>query len=134
MAIRKITTPDNPEPPGGIFSNCLVVGDQIFLAGMTAGGKEFNPTGGGDAYEQCKAALNKVKVQLAAAGATMADVVKMTVYITDIAVRAPFGRARAAFFQEPLPCSTLIIVKGLVDPRLVGEVDCTAIRGASKSA
>ena len=41
MAIRKITTPDNPEPPGGIFSKCLVVGDQIFLAGMTAGGKEF---------------------------------------------------------------------------------------------
>jgi enamine deaminase RidA (YjgF/YER057c/UK114 family) len=132
MSIRKITTPAVPEPPDGIYSNCLVVGDQIFLAGITARGADGKPIGGADMYGQSKAVLEKIGRLLAAAGASVADVVKITVYVTDIAQRPAFGKARGEFFGEPKPCSTMVEVKGLVTPDLLVEVDAVAIRGASR--
>jgi enamine deaminase RidA (YjgF/YER057c/UK114 family) len=133
MTIKKVVSPKLPEPPGGIYSNCLVVGDQIFLAGMTAGGPDGKAIGGNDAYLQSKAALEKIRVMLEAAGASVADIVKMTVYLTDISKRPDFGRARTEFFGEPKPCSTLIAVAALAQPDMMVEVDVTAIRGASRS-
>lgn len=133
MAIRKIVSPKLPEPAGGIYSNCLEAGDQIFLAGMTAGGPDGKPIGGSDAYLQCKAALEKIRVLLEAAGASVADIVKMTIYVTDMSIRPEFSRARSEFFGEPKPCSTLIGVNALAQPGMLVEVDVTAIRGASKS-
>lgn len=131
MTIRRITAPGAPEPAGGIFSNCLEVNGQIFLSGMTAGSGGNTPASD-DAYEQCRAVLAKIKALLEAAGSGMQDVVKITVYITDISVRAAFGKARAEFFGEPKPCSTMVIVKGLVDPALLVEVDAVAVRGAAQ--
>jgi 2-iminobutanoate/2-iminopropanoate deaminase len=130
MTVRKITTHAVPEPAGGIYSNCLVVGDQIFLAGMTAGGADGQAIGGADLYEQSKVVLDRIRSLLEAAGASMRDVVKITVYVTDVTQRAAFGRARTEFFQEPRPCSTLVEVKALVSPDLLVEVDAVAIRGA----
>jgi len=132
MPVRKITTPAVPEPPGGIFSNCLIVGDQIFLSGITASGPDGKPVGGADMYAQSKAVLGKIQHLVEAAGGTVADIVKMTVYVTDIAQRPAFGKARAEFFGEPKPCSTLVEVKGLVAPDLLVEVDAVAIRAASR--
>jgi enamine deaminase RidA (YjgF/YER057c/UK114 family) len=132
MPVRKITTPAVPEPPGGIFSNCLVVGDQIFLSGITASGPDGKPVGGADMYAQSKAVLGKIRHLVEAAGGTVADIVKVTVYVTDIAQRPAFSKARAEFFGEPKPCSTLVEVKGLVAPDLLVEVDAVAIRAASR--
>ncbi len=135
MAIRRITSARLAEPANGAFSNCLVVGDQIFVAGMTAsGGPQGGPIGGSDPYQQSCAAIEKCQWMLEAAGASLKDVVKMTIYLTDIGHRAAFGRAREAYFQEPRPCSTLIEVKGLAQPGMLVEVDVTAIRGASASS
>ena len=134
MPIKKITSPKLAEPPTNAFSNCLVVGDQIFLAGMTAGGgPNGGPIGGDDAYLQCKAAIEKCQTMLEAAGSSLADVVKMTTYLTDMSKRPDWGRARDEYFRDPKPCSTLIEVKGLAQPGMLVEVDCSAIRGASKS-
>ena len=134
MPIKRITTPRVAEPAGNVYSNCLVVGDQVFLAGMTASGVlNGGPLGGSDAYLQSKAALEKCKSMLEAAGSSLADVVKMTIYLTDISKRPDWGRAREEYFSEPRPCSTLIEVKGLAHPSLLVEVDCTAIRGASRA-
>ena len=130
MTLRKIITPDVPEPPGGVYSNCLVFGDQIFLAGMVASGPDGRALGGADVYEQSKVVLGRIRTLLEAAGATMRDVVKITVYLTDVTKRADFGRARTEFFVEPRPCSTLVEVKALVSPDLLVEVDAVAIRGA----
>ncbi len=130
MTLRKITTPAVPEPPGGIYSNCLVLGDQIFLSGMVASGPDGRAVGGADVYEQSKTVLGRIQALLEAAGASMRDVVKITVYLTDVTKRGDFGRARMEFFAEPRPCSTLVEVKALVSPDLLVEVDAVAIRGA----
>jgi enamine deaminase RidA (YjgF/YER057c/UK114 family) len=132
MPITKVTTPAVPEPANGIYSNCLVVGDQIFLSGIIASGPDGKAVGGADMYVQAKTVFERIRHLLEAAGASLADVVKMTVYVTDITKRPDFGRARAETFGDPKPCSTMVEVKGLVSPDLLVEVDAVAIRGVSK--
>lgn len=60
----------------------------------------------------------------------MADVVKITIYLTDMKHRAEFGRARAEYFSGRMPCSTLVEVGALAQPGLVVEVDAMAILNA----
>jgi enamine deaminase RidA (YjgF/YER057c/UK114 family) len=122
MKYRKITTPEVPEPQGGIYSNCLVVGEQIFMAGMVASGEGMEA--------QARAVFGKIDKLLKAAGSSLADVVKMTVYVTDMGKRLEFGKVRNEFFPGNKPCSTMIEVKGLAQPDWMVEVDVTAIRGA----
>ena len=124
MKIRKVTTPQVPEPPGGIYSNCLVLGDQIFMAGITAGGDGMEA--------QARAVFAKIRSLLEAAGSSLADVVKMTVYVTDMSKRPEFGKVRNEVFPGSKPCSTLVEIKGLAGADMLVEVDVTAIRGAGQ--
>jgi 2-iminobutanoate/2-iminopropanoate deaminase len=124
MSLRKITTPKVPEPPGGIYTNCYALGDQIFMAGQTASGNGMEA--------QARAVFTKIKDLLEAANASLADIVKMTVYVTDIAKRPEFGKVRNEFFPGEKPCSTLVEVKALAAPDWLVEVDVTALRGAGK--
>ena len=133
MAITKVAAPAVPEPAGEIFSNCLVVGDQIFLSGMTASGPDGKAIGGNSMEAQARAVMGKVRHLIEAAGATMADVLKITVYVTDISRRAEIGVVRNEFFPGNKPCSTMVEVKGLVTPDLLIEIDAVAIRGASRN-
>lgn len=132
MPIRRITSPRVPEPPAP-FSQCLVVGDQVFLSGMTAAAPDGTSSGGDDMAAQTRACLEKVGHLLAAAGASMADIVKLTIYTTDIARRAEISAARRGLLAEPYPCSTLVEVKGLASAGLLVEIDAVAIIGASKT-
>ncbi|MCG6874797.1 MAG: RidA family protein [Betaproteobacteria bacterium] len=133
MSIRKVTTPAVPEPAGGIFSNCLVVGEQVFLSGMTASGPDGKAIGGDSMEAQARAVFAKIRHLVEAAGASIADVVKLTIYVTDVARRGEIGRARADAFPGEKPCSTLIEVKGLVAPDLLIEVDAVAMIGAARN-
>src|SRR5437868_6550188 len=105
--IRKITTPAVPEPPGGIYSQCLVVGDTVYIAGQTAGGPDGGILGGDSMLEQTRACFKKIKALMEAAGATMADIVKMTIYVTDMSKRPEVGKARGEVFTGDFPCSTM---------------------------
>jgi len=132
MSIRKITTPAVPEPSGEIFSNCLMVGDQIFLSGATASGPDGKAIGGDSMEAQARAVMTKIRLLLEAAGATLADVIKITIYVTDISRRAELGKVRGEFFPGNKPCSTLVEIKALAGPDLLIEIDAVAISGASK--
>jgi enamine deaminase RidA (YjgF/YER057c/UK114 family) len=81
---------------------------------------------------QARGAFTKVKKLLQAAGGSLSDVVKMTVYVTDMSQRAEFGKVRAEFFPGEKPCSTLVEVKGLAMPEYLVEVDVIAILGAGR--
>ena len=95
------------------------IGDTIHVAGTTAPG--------GDAYEQASAVLKIIEQALAKAGATMADVVRTVVYVTDIAHADGVTRAHGEMFADIRPASTLVAVSALVKPELVVEIEACAI-------
>jgi len=119
--IIQITAPGAPEPENRNFTNCLQVGNQLFLSGMIASDASA------DAYTQSVSCLGKIKALVEAAGGSMNDVVKITVFLTDIAHRADFSRARAEFFPGRKPCSTMVGIMALAQPGLVVEVEAIAI-------
>jgi enamine deaminase RidA (YjgF/YER057c/UK114 family) len=142
MLVQKITSPDVPEVLGGIYSNCLVVGNQIFLSGMTASGSETklslvadgNTIGGSDPKQQIRAILTKVKNLLEAAGSNLGDIVKMTYYVTDLKKCHPaIQEVRPEFISgSVMPCSTLVEIKGLRNPEWMIELDVVAVKGANR--
>jgi 2-iminobutanoate/2-iminopropanoate deaminase len=127
--MRLVTSPAVPEPPPGLFSNCLVVGDTIHISGQHAGSSQ-GAVGGSSMLEQSREAFRRVLALIAAAGATADDVVKLTIYLCDITRRAELSAARREFFTEPFPCSTLIGVSSLAGPELLVEIDALAVIGA----
>ena len=125
--ITQISTTDVSEPTPNIFSNCLKVGNQVFMSGMTAGDNAGGILGDGSAEDQSRQCLNKIKFLVEEAGGSLSDIVKLTVYLTDINHRVEFGKVRREFFNGVMPCSTLVEVSRFVEPKLVVEVDAIAV-------
>ncbi len=130
--IRKVTTPAVPEPPAGLFSNCLVAGSTVYVSGQHAGAPGGGVLGDGSPEDQARQSLRKVVALVEAAGGTAAGIVKLTVYLTRMEDRAAFGVARREVFAEPFPCSTLIGVGALVAPELTVEVEAVAVLGVDR--
>jgi 2-iminobutanoate/2-iminopropanoate deaminase len=127
MSISRVISPEVSEPPAGTWSNCLVVNEIAYLAGMTArGGAEL------DEYAQAKAIFTKIRHLLEAAGGGMADVVKVTIFVTDISQREKVWQARREFFSGNFPASTLVQVAALADPSLKVEIEAVAHIRAGK--
>ena len=126
-SIVRATTPEVPEPAAGTWSNCLVVDDVAYIAGMTARG-----TGESDEYAQAKEIFGKIRHLVEAAGGSMADVTKVTIFVTDISQREKVWQARREFFTGNFPTSTLVQVAALADPSLKVEINAVAHIGASK--
>ena len=124
--IVRVTSPEVPEPAPGTWSNCLIVNGVAYLAGMTAGGAE------GDEYAQAKVIFTKIRHLLEAAGGSMADVLKVTIFVTDITQREKVWQARREFFTGNFPASTLVQVAALATPSLKVEIEAVAYIGASK--
>ena len=101
--IYRVISQDVGEPPAETWSNCLVVGNQVFIAGMTARSAEFDVIGGGAEYEQARAIFTKIENLMSAAGGSMADIVKVNIFVTDISKRKEVWRARREFFSGSFP-------------------------------
>jgi enamine deaminase RidA (YjgF/YER057c/UK114 family) len=78
-------------------------------------------------FSQATIALAKIKALLEAAGAMMADIAKLTVYVTDITTRAEISEARRKFFTGDFPCSTLVEITALAQPGLLVEIEAIAV-------
>ena len=102
MSIVRPTCPDVADPPAGTWSNCLVVDGVAYVAGMTARGSGHSGTAG-DEYAQAKEIFGKIRHLVEAAGGSMADVVKVTIFVTDIAQREKVWQARREFFTGNFP-------------------------------
>lgn len=124
-SIVRAVSPEVPEPQPGTWSNCLVVAGVAYLAGMTA-------RGDGDEYVQAKAIFTKIRHLVEAAGGSIADVVKVTIFITDIKNREKVWQARREFFTGDFPASTLVQVSALADPSIKVEIEAVAHIGASR--
>ena len=127
---QRISSPHVQNPPPQTWSNCLVVGDQVFIAGMTSRtGSEV--VGGSSMYEQARAIFAKIKHLMEAAGGRMDDLVKVVIYVTDIKRREEVWQARREFFSGAFPVSTLIEIRALATPELLVEIDAIGILGAA---
>jgi 2-iminobutanoate/2-iminopropanoate deaminase len=130
MTIRRVTSPDVPEPPPERWSNCLVSDGVAYVSGMTA--RVGNGVSGKDEYEQSKVIFDKIKGMVEAAGGAMADVVKITIYVTNIKNNVKVWQARREFFTGDFPASTLVEVSALAAPEILVEIEAIAHIGKGK--
>jgi enamine deaminase RidA (YjgF/YER057c/UK114 family) len=124
--IRRIAVPEMPEPPGASWSNCLVVGREVVLSGVTARSTDGQPIGGDSMQAQTSACLDKVFAQLRAAGGGSRNVYKLVIHVTDITRKDEVIAARRAAFDGVFPASTLLEVSALAFPDLLVEIDAFA--------
>ena len=107
------------------YSRAVKVGPLIEVAGTTAveNGQVVGP---GDVYAQTKFILQKIAGVLQEAGASLEHVVRTRLFVIDISQWEEIGRAHGEFFQDIRPASSMIEVKGLIDPALLIEIEVTA--------
>jgi len=125
MTIRRVTSPAAPEPPPERWSNCLLVDGVAYVSGMVARGEDVN-LAAMDEYEQAKSIFTKIKGLLEAAGGSMADVVKITVFVVNIKNNVKVWAARREFFTGNFPASTLVEVRALASPEILVEIEAIA--------
>ena len=111
------------------YSRAVRVGSLIVVAGTTAVDENGAIVGPGDPYAQARFILAKIEKALAAAGASLADVVQTRMYVCDIAQWEEIGRAHGEAFRDIRPAATMVEVKSLIDPALLVEIEALAVVG-----
>ena len=83
--------------------------------------------GGGDPYAQTMHALQAIKIALERAGATLSDVVRTRMFVTDMSNWEAIGRAHGEFFRDVRPAATIVEVSRLIDPAMLVEIEADAV-------
>jgi reactive intermediate/imine deaminase len=112
------------------YSRAVKVGNVIFVTGTTATNETGQVVGVGDAYAQAKQTLANIERVLARAGATMKDVVRTRMFVTDISRWEEIGRAHAEYFRDIRPATTMVEVSKLISPEMLVEIEADAVIGA----
>jgi 2-iminobutanoate/2-iminopropanoate deaminase len=133
MGIREIRSPDLNRPLG-VFSQAIEVDAParlLFISGLTARDPEGNVIGAGDIKLQTETILENMRTLLEQAGGTFADVVKVTVFITDMEQFDEIHEVRRRYFTPPYPASSMVEVSRLVSPEHLIEIEAIAAVGES---
>ena len=112
------------------YSRAVRAGNLVFVSGTTATDDQGNVVGRGDPEAQARFILEKIKRALEAAGASLSDVVRTRVYVTNADDWEAVGRAHAAYFGEIRPANTLVEVSRLVGPDYLVEIEADAVIGS----
>lgn len=111
------------------YTDAVRQGNLLFISGCGPFDEENRIVGGEDAAKQCRQVLANIGKILAAANSSFADVLKVTVYLTDVEDRAVINPVRKEFFGQTRPASTLIGVAALALPGMKVEIDAVAALG-----
>lgn len=109
------------------YSRAVKIGSLIEVAGTTALNDDGRVVGINDPYQQTKFIIAKIEKALNSAGATLNDVIRTRMFVTDINDWEQIGRAHAEYFMEIKPASSMVEIRSLISPELLVEVEVTAI-------
>jgi enamine deaminase RidA (YjgF/YER057c/UK114 family) len=132
MARKNISSGTPWEPIVG-YSRAVRIDNHIWVAGTTASDAAGNVIAKGNAAEQTRYILKKIEAALRDAGASLADVVRTRVYVTNIAEWEAIGRVHGEFFGEIRPASAMVEVSKLIDPDHMVEIEIDAYLSADGS-
>lgn len=125
MPYQTVSSPDTPAVPPKTWSNMKIHHGHFHISGMAATGDTM--------YEQVKKTFGYIQSLIHAAGGKMDDIMSMQIFVTNLDENEELWRARREFFSGDFPCSTLVQVSRVGDPRaqppMRVEINCTGYIG-----
>jgi len=109
------------------YSRAVRVGSQITVSGTAPVGEDGATVSPGDAYAQAKRCIEIIAMALAGVGASLEDVVRTRMFVTDISRWEEIGRAHGEAFGGIRPATTMVEVRALIDPEMIVEIEADAI-------
>jgi enamine deaminase RidA (YjgF/YER057c/UK114 family) len=126
MSRVNISSGSKWEPIVG-YSRAVIVGKTISVSGTTATDDSGKVVGVGDPYRQTIQTLDNIERALRRCGASLGDVVRTRIFVTDISRWQEYGRAHGEVFEGIRPACTMVQISGLIDPEMLVEIEADAI-------